>query len=168
MSALFALTSVFSALNLVFMPFHPVMMLWAFGLSVAFIIVNIIADRLRLWSGIAWGMAAAVIVAFMLNGAQPDEENRVLISSFACLSQHGMPGFSSEKRRESLCPDRYSFCLCCLFSAASSSFTFHTICHRATFGSRPAGAVQSSSHTPLTAKGCGKLRRTRQAVSGYR
>lgn len=46
MSALFALTSVFSALNLVFMPFHPVMMLWAFGLSVAFIIVNIIADRL--------------------------------------------------------------------------------------------------------------------------
>ncbi|MDU7288548.1 MAG: hypothetical protein E7L40_13715 [Corynebacterium kroppenstedtii] len=59
MSALFALTSVFSALNLVFMPFHPVMMLWAFGLSVAFIIVNIIADRLRLWSGIAWGMAAA-------------------------------------------------------------------------------------------------------------
>ncbi|EPG3908661.1 hypothetical protein MBR13_005138, partial [Klebsiella pneumoniae] len=37
-----------------------------------------------------------------------------------------------------------------------------------TFGSRPAGAVQSSSHTPLTAKGCGKLRRTRQAVSGYR
>jgi hypothetical protein len=31
-----------------------------------------------------------------------------------------------------------------------------------------AGAVQSSSHTPLTAKGRGKLRRTRQAVSGYR
>ena len=85
MSVLFAITCLFSAFNLVFMPFHPVMMLWAFGLSVAFIIVNIIADRLRLWSGIAWGMAAAVIVAFMLNGAQPDEENRVLISSFACI-----------------------------------------------------------------------------------
>jgi hypothetical protein len=103
MSALFAITCLLSAFNLVFMPFHPVMMLWAFGLSVAFVIVNIIADRLRLWSGIAWGMAAAVIVAFMLNGAEPDEENRVLISTFACLSpQHGMPGFSSEKRRESL------------------------------------------------------------------
>ena len=85
MSVLFALTFILTALNLVFMPFHPFMMLWAFGLSVAFIIVNIIADRLRLWSGIAWGMAAAVIVVFMLNGAQPDEENRVLISSFACL-----------------------------------------------------------------------------------
>ncbi|HCZ9102522.1 TPA: hypothetical protein O4G09_005693 [Klebsiella michiganensis] len=85
MSVLFALTSVFSALNLVFMPFHPFMMLWAFWLSIAFILINVIADRLRLWSGIAWGMAAAVIVAFMLNGAQPGEENRVLISSFACL-----------------------------------------------------------------------------------
>lgn len=82
MSVLFALTSVFTAFNLVFMPFLPVMMLWAFCLSVAFIIVNIIADRLRLWSGIAWGMAAAVIVAFMLNGAQPDEENRVCTYHF--------------------------------------------------------------------------------------
>lgn len=66
MSVLFALTCLFSAFNLVFMPFHPVMMLWAFGLSAAFVIVNIIADRLRLWSGIAWGIAAAVIVASML------------------------------------------------------------------------------------------------------
>lgn len=85
MSVLFALTSVFIALNLVFMPFHPFMMLWAFWFSIAFILINVIADRLHLWSGIAWGMAAAVIVVFMLNGAQPDEENRVLISSFACL-----------------------------------------------------------------------------------
>ncbi len=46
MSVLFALTCLFSAFNLVFMPFHPVMMLWAFGLSAAFVIVNIIADRL--------------------------------------------------------------------------------------------------------------------------
>ncbi|EPU1047080.1 hypothetical protein ACYAVS_24170 [Klebsiella pneumoniae] len=86
MSVLFALTSVFSAFNLVFMPFHPFMMLWAFWLSIGFILVNIIADRLRLWSGIAWGMAAAVLVVFMLNGAQPGEENRVLISTFACLA----------------------------------------------------------------------------------
>ena len=100
MSALFAITCLFSALNLVFMPFHPVMILWAFGLSVAFIIVNIIADRLRLWSGIAWGMAAAVIVAFMLNGAEPDEENRVLISTFACLASAWYAGvqFRKEKR----------------------------------------------------------------------
>ena len=100
MSALFALTSVFSALNLVFMPFHPVMMLWAFGLSVAFIIVNIIADRLRLWSGILGGWVAAVIVAFMLNGAQPDEENRVLISSFACIvsAWYAVIQFRKEKK----------------------------------------------------------------------
>ncbi|MDM4095949.1 hypothetical protein [Klebsiella oxytoca] len=100
MSVLFALTSVFSAFNLVFMPFHPVMMLWAFGLSVAFILVNIIADRLRLWSGIVWGIAAAVIVVFMLNGAEPDEENRVLISSFACLvsAWYAVIQFRKEKR----------------------------------------------------------------------
>ncbi|HDS6410541.1 hypothetical protein [Klebsiella oxytoca] len=85
MSVLFALTFILTALNLVFMPFHPFMMLWAFGLSIVFILVNVIADRLRLWSGIAWAMAAAVMVIFMLSDAQPDEENRVLISSFACL-----------------------------------------------------------------------------------
>jgi hypothetical protein len=98
MSVLFAITCLFSAFNLVFMPFHPVMMLWAFGLSVAFIIVNIIADRLRLWSGIAWAMAAAVIVAFMLNGAEPDEENRVLISTFACLASAWYAGVHQKRR----------------------------------------------------------------------
>ena len=99
MSVLFALTCLFSAFNLVFMPFHPVMMLWAFGLSAAFVIVNIIADRLRLWSGIAWGIAAAVIVASMLNGAQPDEENRVLISSFACLVSAWYAGVQFRKEK---------------------------------------------------------------------
>lgn len=99
MSALFAMTCLFSAFNLVFMPFHPVMMLWAFGLSVAFILVNIIADRLRLWSGIVWGIAAAVIVAFMLDGAQPDEENRVLISTFACLASAWYAGVQFRKEK---------------------------------------------------------------------
>ena len=104
MSVLFALTSVFTAFNLVFMPFHPVMMLWAFCLSVAFILVNVIADRLRLWSGIAWGMAAAVIVAFMFNGAEPGEENRVLISTFACLASawYAVIQFRKEKRESLL------------------------------------------------------------------
>lgn len=100
MSVLFALTCLFCAFNLVFMPFHPLMMLWAFWFSIAFILVNVIADRLRLWSGIAWGMAAAVIVAFMLNGVEPDEENRVLISSFACLASawYAVIQFRKEKR----------------------------------------------------------------------
>ena len=103
MSALFAITCLLSAFNLVFMPFHPVMMLWAFGLSVAFIIVNIIADRLRLWSGIAWAMAAAVIVAFMLNGAELNEENRVLNSTFAFLASAWYAGVQFRKeKRESL------------------------------------------------------------------
>ncbi|QSW17704.1 hypothetical protein J1F62_29895 (plasmid) [Klebsiella michiganensis] len=99
MSALFALTFILTALNLVFMPLHPFMMLWAFCLAIAFILVNVIADRLRLWSGVAWGIAAAVIVAFMLNDAQPDEENRVLISSFACLvsAWYAVAQFRKEK-----------------------------------------------------------------------
>lgn len=99
-SVLFALTSVFTAFNLVFMPFHPFMMLWALGLSLGFILVNVIADRLRLWSGIAWGMAAAVIVVLMLNGTQPDEENRVLISTFACFASawYAVVQFRKEKR----------------------------------------------------------------------
>lgn len=85
MSFLFALTFILTALNLVLMPFYPLMMLWAFGLSIVFILINVIADRLRLWSGIAWEIAAAVMVIFMLSDALPDEENRVLISSFACF-----------------------------------------------------------------------------------
>lgn len=99
MSVLFALTCLFSAFNLVFMPFHPFMMLWAFWFSIAFILVNVIADRLRLWSGIAWGMAAAVIVVFMLNGAEPDEENRVLISTFACLVSAWYAGVQFRKEK---------------------------------------------------------------------
>lgn len=99
MSVLFALTCLFSAFNLVFMPFHPFMMLWAFWFAIAFILVNVIADRLRLWSGIAWGMAAAVIVVFMLNGAQPDEENRVLISTFACLASAWYAGVQYRKEK---------------------------------------------------------------------
>lgn len=100
MSALFAITCLLSAFNLVFMPFHPLMMLWAFWLSIGFILVNIIAERLRLWSGIAWGMAAAVLVVFMLNGAEPNEENRVLISTFACLASawYAVIQFRKEKR----------------------------------------------------------------------
>lgn len=99
MSALFAITCLFSAFNLVFMPFHPLMMLWAFWFSIAFILVNVIADRLRLWSGIAWGIAAAVIVVFMLNGAEPNEENRVLISSFACLASAWYAGVLFRKEK---------------------------------------------------------------------
>ncbi|SAQ55853.1 hypothetical protein [Klebsiella oxytoca] len=103
MSALFALTCLFSAFNLVFMPFHPFMMLWGSLLSITFILINVIADRLRLWPGIAWGIAAAVIVVFMLNGAQPDEENRVLISTFACLASAWYAGVQFRKeKRESL------------------------------------------------------------------
>jgi DNA polymerase-3 subunit theta len=48
------------------------------------------------------GMAAAVIVAFMLNGAEPDEENRVLISTFACLVSAWYAGVQFRKERESL------------------------------------------------------------------
>ncbi|MEJ0229419.1 hypothetical protein Q0L23_30990 (plasmid) [Klebsiella michiganensis] len=99
MSVLFALTCLFSAFNLVFMPFHPFMMLWAFWFSIAFILINVIADRLRLWSGIAWGMAAVVIVAFMLNGVEPGEENRVLISTFACLVSAWYAGVQFRKEK---------------------------------------------------------------------
>jgi hypothetical protein len=102
MSALFALTSVFSAFNLVFMPFHPVMMLWAFGLSVAFIIVNIIADRLRLWSGIAWEWLPPSSSLLCLTVHSPMKKTGYSSVHSPVSPQHGMPGFSSEKRRESL------------------------------------------------------------------
>ena len=48
-----------------------------------------------------WGMAAAVIVAFMFNGAQPDEENRY--SSVHCMYCLCMVCRDSSSEEKSLC-----------------------------------------------------------------
>jgi len=52
-------------------------------LAVAFILINVAADKLRLWSGVAWIIVAAIIITLMLKGREPGDELRVLITVFA-------------------------------------------------------------------------------------
>ena len=59
--------------HLFYIPFQPVHALWGAGLSVAFILLNILADKMRLWSGVPWTIAAGVIIAAMLQGQEPGE-----------------------------------------------------------------------------------------------
>ncbi|WP_336185820.1 hypothetical protein [Klebsiella grimontii] len=99
MSVMYGAVALLTGINLFYIPFLPVQALWGAGLSVAFIVLNILADRMRLWSGVPWTIAAGVIVAFMLNGAEPDEENRVLISSFACLASAWYAGVLFRKEK---------------------------------------------------------------------
>lgn len=52
-------------------------------LAVAFVLINVVADKLRLWSGIAWIIVAGIIITLMLKGKEPGDEFRVLITVFA-------------------------------------------------------------------------------------
>lgn len=54
-------------------------------LAVAFILINVAADKLRLWSGVAWIIVAGIIT-LMLKGKEPGDELRVLITVFAFLA----------------------------------------------------------------------------------
>jgi hypothetical protein len=40
-------------------------------LAVAFILINVAADKLRLWSGVAWIIVAGIIIILMLKGKEP-------------------------------------------------------------------------------------------------
>lgn len=51
--------------------------------AVAFVLINVVADKLRLWSGIAWIIVAGIIITLMLKGKEPGDEFRVLITVFA-------------------------------------------------------------------------------------
>ena len=54
MSLMFAAVTLLTGINLLFIPFQPVPALWGAGLAIAFILINVVADKLRLWSGVAW------------------------------------------------------------------------------------------------------------------
>lgn len=48
--------------------------------------MNIVADKLRLWSGVAWMIVVGIIMSVMLKGKEPGDELRVLITVFAFLA----------------------------------------------------------------------------------
>ncbi|CAD5570287.1 hypothetical protein [Escherichia coli] len=60
--------------------------LWGGILAVAFILMNVVADKLRLWSGVAWIIVAGIIITLMLKGKEPGDELRVLSTVFAFLA----------------------------------------------------------------------------------
>lgn len=85
-SLMFTAVTLLTGINLLFIPFQPVPALWGAGLVVAFILINAVADKLRLWSGVAWIIVAGIIIALMLKGKEPGDELRVLITVFAFLA----------------------------------------------------------------------------------
>lgn len=54
--------------------------------AVTFILINVVADKLRLWSGVAWIIVAGIIITLMLKGKEPCDKLRVLITVFAFLA----------------------------------------------------------------------------------
>ncbi|WP_239464925.1 hypothetical protein [Klebsiella quasipneumoniae] len=86
MSLMFAAVTLLTGINLFFIPFQPVPALWGAILAVAFVLINVVADKLRLWSGIAWIIVAGIIITLMLKGKEPGDEFRVLITVFAFLA----------------------------------------------------------------------------------
>ncbi len=87
MSLMFAAVTLLTGINLFFIPFQPVPALWGAILAVAFVLINVVADKLRLWSGIAWIIVAGIIITLMLKGKEPGDELRGLITVFC------FPGF---------------------------------------------------------------------------
>nr|ADD63417.1 hypothetical protein pKF94-047 [Klebsiella pneumoniae] len=86
MSLMFAAVTLLTGINLFFIPFQPVPALWGAILAVAFVLINVVADKLRLWSGIAWIIVAGIIITLMLKGKEPGDELRGLITVFAFLA----------------------------------------------------------------------------------
>jgi hypothetical protein len=105
-------------------------------LAVAFVLINVVADKLRLWSGIAWIIVAGIIITLMLKGKEPGDELRVLITVFAFLASAWYCVVQYRKEQgESSCPDLTCTGLICCSLLWLSSLSFHTICSGATFGS---------------------------------
>lgn len=86
MSLMFAAVTLLTGINLLCIPFQPVPALWGAILAVAFVLINVVADKLRLWSGMAWIFVAGIIITLMLQGKEPGDEFRVLITVFAFLA----------------------------------------------------------------------------------
>ena len=86
MSLMFAAVTLLTGINLFFIPFQPVSALWGAILVVAFVLIHVVADKLRLWSGMAWIIVAGIIIKLMLQGKETGDEFRVLITVFAFLA----------------------------------------------------------------------------------
>ncbi|HCI5970305.1 TPA: hypothetical protein NPN78_005308 [Klebsiella pneumoniae] len=99
MSLMFAAVTLLTGINLFFIPFQPVPALWGAILVVAFVLINVVADKLRLWSGMAWIIVAGIIITLMLQGKEPGDEFRVLITVFAFLASawYGVVQYRKEK-----------------------------------------------------------------------
>lgn len=102
MSVMFGVVALLTGINLFYIPFQPVYAVWGAGLSVAFILLNILADKMRFWSGVPWTMAAAVIIAAILKGQEPGEGLRVLVTIFAFMASvwYAVTQFRKEKRHD--------------------------------------------------------------------
>jgi hypothetical protein len=49
-------------------------------LSVAFVLINVVADKMRLWTGVAWIIVAGIVMTMMLKGKEPGNELRMVIN----------------------------------------------------------------------------------------
>lgn len=87
MSLMFAAVTLLTGINLIFIPFQPVPALWGAILAVAFVLINVVAEKLLLWSGMAWIIVAGIIITLMLKGKEPGDELRVLIRGPAAHPQ---------------------------------------------------------------------------------
>ena len=74
MPVMFAVVALFTGINLLYNPFQPVPAVWGTILAVAFVLINAVADKMRLWSGVAWIIVAGIIMTMMLKGKGPGEE----------------------------------------------------------------------------------------------
>ena len=86
MSVMFAVVALFTGINLLYNPFQPVPALWGATLSVAFVLINVVADKMRLWTGVAWIIVAGIVMTMMLKGKEPGNGLRMVINVFAFLS----------------------------------------------------------------------------------
>ena len=67
MSLMFAAVTLLTGINLFLFRFSLFRLCGAI-LAVAFVLINVVADKLRLWSGIAWIIVAGIIITLMLKG----------------------------------------------------------------------------------------------------
>ncbi|ASQ15707.1 hypothetical protein [Enterobacter cloacae] len=86
MSLMFAAVTILTGINLLFIPFHAVPALRGAILAIAFILIYIVAEKIRLWSGVAWIIVAGIIITLMLMRKEPGGELRVLFTVFAFLA----------------------------------------------------------------------------------
>ncbi|MFL9197723.1 hypothetical protein AB9E85_06125 [Escherichia coli] len=75
-----------TGIHLLFVPFQPVPAVRGVILTVAFILINFVAQKVRLWRGTAWLFVAGIIMTVMLKGDESGDEIRVMITIFAFLT----------------------------------------------------------------------------------